>query len=52
MSHSEQINHFANEIQRVVDRFRSEYELPLASAVGVLNCVIFDLMQDAVEDEE
>lgn len=36
MNHIEQITHFHSEINKVVKRFTSEYELPAVSAVGVL----------------
>lgn len=36
MSAKEQTDHFANELDKLVDRFRSEYEMSYAQVVGVL----------------
>lgn len=36
MSDKEQIEHFANDIDKLVDRCRSEYEMSYAAIVGVL----------------
>lgn len=43
----EQIQHFADEIDRIVERFRAEYDLPYASAVGVLMMKAHLLMVEA-----
>lgn len=36
MSEKEQIDHFANELDSLVNRFRTEYEMTYASIVGTL----------------
>lgn len=47
-------DHLHHEIERVIERFRYEYELSYAQAVGVLQLMAFDLMREAtdmLEDE-
>lgn len=36
MTEGEQITHFANDLDKLVDRYRAEYDLTFASVVGVL----------------
>lgn len=43
MTHREQIVAFTGDLLGVVDRYRAEFQLPLASAVGAL---------DAFEEDE
>lgn len=43
----EQIQHFADEIDKIVERFRAEYDLPYASAVGTLMMKAHLLMVEA-----
>lgn len=54
MSHQEQIDAFCSDITAVVDRYRAEFELPLASAVGgldiVKHCLINSETKDSNED--
>ncbi len=53
MTNGEQIDAFTGEIERVILRFRKEFNLPLAAAVGALEIVKFDLMHDiSHEDDE
>ena len=49
MSDKEQTDHFADEIDRLVERFRSEHELSYARAVGVLQMKIHLLCAEAAE---
>lgn len=49
MSEKEQIDHFANELDKLVERFRKEYEMTYASAVGVLEMKIHLLCAEAEE---
>lgn len=39
----EQIQDFVSELVRVIDRFREEYDLPLASVLGGIEMVKIDL---------
>jgi len=36
VSEKEQIDQFANELDKLVDRFRKEYEITYASVIGAL----------------
>lgn len=49
MSEQEQIIHFANDLDKLVDRYRDEYELTYASTIGVLQMKIHTLIQSAIE---
>lgn len=51
MSEREQIVHLGNEIDRLVDRFRTEYDLSYASVVGVLQMKCWLLMAEAADEE-
>lgn len=42
------VNHFSEEIHRVVDYFRKEYRMTLAEAVGTLQIVALQLAHDAL----
>ena len=44
MSEREQILHLEGELQKVIERHRQEYDLTVASVVGVLEVVKFELM--------
>lgn len=54
MTQKEQIDHFATELDALVDRFAEEYDLPYASVVGVLQLKIVLLCKcwDNSPDEE
>lgn len=43
MSHPEQIAAFVEDIEKVIDRYRAEFDLPLASALGGLEIVKLEL---------
>lgn len=49
MSEREQINHLSNEIDKLVDRMRAEYELSYAAIVGVLHFKAHLLCDEATE---
>jgi hypothetical protein len=46
VDHGDQIEAFANELDKLVDRFCDEYDLPYASVVGVLTFKTKLLMDD------
>ncbi len=49
------VEHFANELDKLVERFRAEYDLSYAGVVGVLQMKSFLICQEAshrMEDEE
>lgn len=50
MNHREQSQQFQVELNRLIDRFRAEYDLSLAQAIGVLEVVKLDLWR--IEAEE
>ena len=47
MSEHEQIQHFADELDKLVDRFRSEYEIAYGSIIGALHIKAHDLIDEA-----
>jgi len=49
MSEADQIKHFGDEIDRLVDRFRQEYEMTYAAAVGVLHIKAHLLCAESAE---
>lgn len=51
MDQHQQTQDFIEELDRVINRFRSEYDIMLATAVGVLNILAFDLMKEASEPD-
>lgn len=44
-----QVEHLSNEIDRIIDRFRSEYEISYAAVVGVLTMKIHTLCDEAAD---
>lgn len=50
MKEREQIEAFAADIKRVVDRYRSEFTLTLATAVGVLEVVKLELFTEETQE--
>jgi hypothetical protein len=51
MTDREQTEHFANELDRMIDRFRSEYQISYASVIGTLNIKAVSLTIEASEDD-
>ena len=46
MNNREQIDAFAGDIKRVIDRYRAEFELTLAEAIGTLEVVKLELFNE------
>jgi len=46
MTQSEQIEAFVADITKVIDRYRFEFELPLATAIGALEALKLDLWKE------
>ena len=46
MSESEQIEAFVSDLGKVIDRYRREFQLPLATAMGALECSKLDLWKE------
>ena len=49
MTVNQQIFHFADELDNLVDRFRTEWDLPYAAIVGTLNMKAHLIMTEASE---
>lgn len=49
MSDKEQTDHFANDVDNLVERYRSEYDMSYACVVGVLQMKIHLLCNEASE---
>lgn len=52
MDHCEQIFAFADELDNLVDRYREEWDLPIASVVGCLFCKAQLLVQEAADRQD
>lgn len=52
MNHREQIDAFSNDLFNLIDRYRSEFELPLASVVGTLELASHHLLREAIDNAE
>ncbi len=52
MSDKEQTDHFAAELDRLVDRFRAEYELSYATVIGTLTLKATFLALEAREADD
>lgn len=56
MSRSRRVVHFLTELEKLIDRFRAEYDLTYAEAVGCLEIVqqalIVEMRETHDEDEE
>ena len=50
MTHPQQISAFVLEIGSVVDRFRMEFDLPVASVIGCLEMVKMDIFNEEMND--
>lgn len=52
MNHKDQISHFANELRAVVNRFKAEYELCIADAIGTIEVVKLELFAEQTKIDE
>ena len=52
MTEQETINAFSNEIEKVINRFAHEFDIPYASAIGVLHIAAQRLCREAINTEE
>lgn len=46
------VDHLGDELDRLIDRFRNEYDMTYAEAVGVLQMKIHALCREDEESEE
>lgn len=51
MSDAEQVAALAADLQRVIDRYRAEFNLTLAAAIGTLEVVKLELFQAELSNE-
>lgn len=52
MDHHEQQEALETELRGVIARFRTEFNLSLADAVGTIECVKLELFRDQMRDIE
>ena len=52
MSEKEQIEHLDQELIRLIERFRKEYNLSYASVIGTLHLRAHILAQEAIDSEK
>ena len=52
MDQSEQAAHFATELEKLVDRYRDEYDLLYPTIIGMLEIQSHMLMVEALGDDE
>lgn len=52
MTDKEQIQHLSDDVDKLIERYRSEYDLPYAAVVGVLQMKAWLLCQEAQEEGE
>ena len=50
MTDEDQIAAFGDELERLVDRFREEFDLPYVSVVGVLTMMATQLTLESLEE--
>lgn len=50
MNESEQITAFVTDLQKVIDRYRAEFNLTLATAIGSLEVVKLNLYQEQTNE--
>lgn len=48
----EQVEAFGNELNRLIDHFRDEFDLSYAAAIGALHYRIYCLERECYEEEE
>ena len=52
MNQSDQITALEAEMDKLIDRFAEEFDMPVASIVGVLALKQHELMENNLEEEE
>jgi len=52
MTEKEQIGKFADDVDKLVDRYRAEFDLSYAAVVGALTMKVHLLCEEAAEGEE
>ena len=49
---AEQARRLADELTKLIDYYSAEYDVPLATAIGVLQIKVHSLIHDAIQDED
>ena len=52
MDEKEQIKHLRDDLERLIQRYRSEYEITYASVIGVLHVTAFELLYQAHAEDD
>jgi hypothetical protein len=52
MDEKDQIGHFDDDLQRLLDKYADEFEMSLASQVGTLMCKVHQLISASYEDDD
>ena len=52
MKDSDQITELQNKIDKLIDTYIAEFDLPLASMVGILQVKIHELIENSMYDED
>lgn len=52
MERDEQIDRFEEDVQKVIHRFRHEFDIPYASLIGVLHILAYELSKEAFDVAE
>jgi hypothetical protein len=52
MDEKDQIGHFDDDLQRLLDKYADEFEMSLASQVGTLMCKIYQIIAASHEDDD
>ena len=47
MTEREQVDAFAEDLGKLIDRYRSEFDLTIAGVLGVLECAKFEIWEDS-----
>lgn len=47
MTEREQVDAFAEDLGKLIDRYRSEFDLTIAGVFGVLECAKFEIWEDS-----
>ena len=52
MKEKDQIGHFDDDMDKLISRYTDEFDLSLASMIGVLMCKVYELIANSDNDEE
>lgn len=49
--HAEQVEHFEADLERLIERYRKEYDMMYASMIGLLQMKVIQLTNEMEEDD-